>query len=77
MLPWLEPDTTTEHDAFATLMPIWSEHLFHLSLRFSARRFLWWRAGRDQPLSRGMATASKYIIRTRNPLRCLLFLDLI
>lgn len=57
-LPWLEPDTTTEHDGFSTLLPIWSEHLFHLSLRLSAQRFLWWRAGRDQPLDRGMATAS-------------------
>ena len=58
VLPWVEPDTTTEHDGYAALLPIWSEHLFHLSLRFSARRFLWWRAGRDQPLSRGMATGS-------------------
>jgi hypothetical protein len=58
VLPWLEPDTTSYGDAFATLDPIWSEHLFHLTLRFSARRFLWWRAGRDLPLSRGMAAAS-------------------
>lgn len=58
VLPWVEPDTTTEHDGLATLRPIWPEHLFHLTLRLGARRFLWWRAGRDQPLSRGMATAS-------------------
>ena len=58
VLPWIEPDTTTEHDGFSTLLPIWSEHLFHLALRFGTRRFLWWRAGRDQPLSRGMAIAS-------------------
>ena len=41
------------------LQPIWSDHLFHLSPRLAARRFLWWRAGDDYPLTRGMGTLSR------------------
>jgi hypothetical protein len=58
ILPWIEPGTTSYGGGFSALLPIWSESLFHLSLRSGARRFLWWRAGADKPLSRGMSTAS-------------------
>ena len=58
VLPWLEPDTTHWSGGAPVLFPLWSEHLFHLALRLRTRKFLWWKAGADRPMDRGMATLS-------------------